>query len=300
MLVRMLVEIVLFLAVSLSLVYIILMFYGKPPSYQGEKDIYELSTPGVVLPNKYCPWTGIPSSIRFAIYVEKAPKTIAKVDCIQAAASTQIATSFEPSCTDYAFNKCACSVTDCTRCIIPTSSYLSKLLNIGQSLEFWASGYTSTNDKPYVPALLKIKTGSGDVNHFMESVPLPAIPLQRWTVITIVKEGRRFDVYYGQKLVASKLCDNVPIPPSTSSDWMAGVSGWTGKIGLFTGYAKAQSQDDINNDVSTLVNTRGVPFSLEHIKLDFNFNTPCLFGNCNNLPAVKPLNPFAVYSSTVQ
>jgi hypothetical protein len=107
-------------------------------------------------------------------------------------------------------------------------------------------------------------------------------------------------VYYGQKLVTSKLCDNVPVPPSTGSDWKAGVNGWVGKIGLFTGFAKAQSQDDINKDVSALVNSRGVPFYLDQMKFDFNVNVPCLFGNCNGLPAVKPLNPFAVYSSTVQ
>lgn len=297
----MLVEIVLFLAVSLSLAYIILMIYGKGPSYQGESAMYDLSIPGqVVLPNKNCPWTGAPTSIRFAVYIEKAPKTIAKVDCIEPPAPTQVSTSFGPSCSDYTFNKCACNATDCTRCLVATGSYLSKLLHVGQALEFWASGYTSTNDKPHVPALLKINTGSGNLNSFMESVSLPAIPLQRWTVVTIVKEGRRFDVYYGEKLVASKLCDNVPIPPSTGSDWKAGVTGWGGRIGLFTGYAKAQSQDDIHKDVSALVNTRGIPFYLDQLKLDLKFDVPCLFGNCNGLPAVKPLNPFAVYSSTVQ
>jgi hypothetical protein len=296
----MLVEIVLFLAVSLSLAYLILLFYGKPLSYQGPMALYDLSKPEVVLPNKNCPWTGAPTSIRFAIYVEKSPKTVAKVDCLDPPAPTQTSTSFAPSCSDYSFNKCACNATDCTRCAITSDSYLSKLLHIGQALEFWASGYTSTNDKPYVPALLKINTGSGNLNSFMESVSLPAIPLQRWTVVTIVKEGRRFDVYYGQKLVASKLCENVPIPPSSGSDWKAGVPGWVGRIGLFAGYPKAQSQDDINKDVSSLVNTRGVPFFLDEIKFDFNFDVPCAFGNCNGLPAVKPLNPFAVYSSTVQ
>lgn len=302
MLVRMLVEIILFLAVSLSLAYIILMFVGKPASYQGDKAMYDLSVPEqTVLPNSKCPWGGAPTSIRFAVYISKAPKTVSKVDCIEPPADTQISQSFAPSCSDFSFGKCACVATDCTRCAVSTSSYLSKLLYIGNALEFWASGYTSTNDKPYIPALLKVNTGTGNLNSFMESVPLPAIPLQRWTVVTIVKEGRRYDVFYGQKLVASKLCDNVPIPPSTGSDWKAGIAGWQGQIGLFTGMAKAQSQDDVNADVSSLVNSRGVPFYLEQMNFDFNLTMPeCLFGNCNNLPAVKPLNPFAVYSSTVQ
>ena len=295
----MLVEIILFIAVSLSIAYIILMFMGTSPSYQGDSALYNFSDKeAIVLPSKFCPWDGRPGSIRFAVFVEQAPKTIAKVDsCITG--SNQI-TQFGPSCSDYTFQKCTCVGANCTQCAVKTT-YLSKLLSMGDSLEFWASGYTSTNDKPYVPALLAIKTAKDSTNYFVESVTLPAIPLQRWTVITIVKEGRRFDVYYGQKLVASKLCDNVPIPPSASSWKAGGLNNWKGKIGLFKGFPNAQSQDDVNSDVSALVNTRGVPFYLDQINFSFDLTMPqCIFGNCNNLPTVKPLNPFAVYTSNVQ
>jgi len=177
---------------------------------------------------------------------------------------------------------------------------MSKLLNVGDSLEFWASGYTSQNDKPYVPALLKIKTGTDSSNYYMETVALPAIPLQGWTVITIVKEGRRFDVYYGDVLVSSTLLHRLPIPPTYGANWYAGSRNWNGKIGLFVGTNKAQSYQDISKDVETIVNTRGVPYSLD--KLDFSLTTSmpsCPFGNCNPLPAVKPQNPFVVYSSSV-
>ena len=296
----MLVEILLFIAVSLAIAYLVLMFMGTAPSYQGDSALYELSsTSTTVLPYKFCPWDGRPSSIRFAVFIQQAPKTIAKVDaCVTQ--STRI-TEFGPSCSDYTFQKCACNGGNCDGCAVKTN-YLSKLVSIGDSLQLWASGYTSTNDMPYVPALLAIKTAQDSTNYFMESVSLPAIPLQRWTVITIVKEGRRFDVYYGEKLVASKLCDNIPLGPPGGADWKAGgLVGWKGKIGLFTGFAKAESQDDVNADVSALVNTRGVPFYLDQINFNFNLQMPqCMFGNCNNLPAVKPLNPFAVYTSNVQ
>jgi len=294
----MLIEAILFVAVALGIAYISLQYMSSPSSYQGTA-LYDLSIPAQrVLPNSTCPWTAAPSSIRFAIQITQAPRTVSKVDCI---ASSSPANSFQPSCDDLSFNTCSCSAADCTRCAIqPTNSYLTKLFNVGDNLELWASGYTSPNDKPYVPALLKIRTGADTTQHYMESVPLPAIPLQRWTVITIVKEGRRFDVYYGEKAVATKLCSYVPIPPSSGSDWFVGASGWAGQIGLFSCLAKAKSAGDISADVESLVNTRGVPFYLDQLTLTMPTFSTCLFGNCNSLPTVKPTNPFAAYLTNVQ
>ena len=275
------------------------MLTGASPSYQGEQAMYDLAGPdSAVLPAKYAPWDGRPASIRFAVYVQQAPKTLSKVDCLDTATPL---TQFGPSCTDYTFKTCKCNGSSCGGCGV-RSPYLSKVLYIGDVLELWASGYTSTNDKPLVPAILKVKTAQDGNNFFVESISLPAIPLQRWTVITIVKEGRRFDVYYGEKVVASKLCDNLPLTPPSGAEWRAGgMSNWLGKIGLFTGTSKAKNQDDVNADVSALVNTRGIPFYLDQLNFSFNLQMPpCIFGNCNNLPAVKPLNPFAVYATNVQ
>jgi hypothetical protein len=291
-------EIILFTVVAISIAYITLMLTGKAPSHQGAAAMYNLSDPDTtVLPFANCPWNGRPTSLRFAIFIETAPKTIAKVDCLETATPL---TQFGPSCKDYTFKTCSCVGSSCTGCAV-TSPYLSKVLYIGDALELWASGYTSANDKPLVPALLKIKTAQDTTKYFVESLSLPAIPLQRWTVVTIVKEGRRIDVYYGQKAVASKLCDNLPLSPS-GSNWQAGgMNGWKGKIGLFTGTTKAKTQDDVNEDVKGLVNTRGIPFYLDQVNFSFDLTMPeCIFGGCNDLPAVKPLNPFAVYNSSVQ
>jgi hypothetical protein len=176
---------------------------------------------------------------------------------------------------------------------------MSTLLKIGDHLSFLTSGYTSQNDKPNVPALLKVRTGKDSTQHYMEAVPLPALPLQRWTVVTIVKEGRRFDVYYGALLVASKVCNYVPVAPQ-AHDFSAGVKGWKGQIGLFNVSPNASMKDDVIRDLDGLINRRGIPFYLEEFNFDFNINTPtCLFGNCNTLPNVKPMNPFAVYATSV-
>lgn len=293
----MVIEAILFVAVAVGIAYVTLQYMSSPSTYQGTA-LYDLSIPAQrVLPNSTCPWTAAPYSIRFAIQITQAPRTVSKVDCI---ASSSPAPTFQPSCDDLSFTICACRAADCTQCAIQPASYLTKLCNVSDTLELWASGYTSPNDKPYVPALLKIRTGADTTQHYMESVSLPAIPLQRWTVITIVKEGRRFDVYYGEKAVATKLCSYLPIPPSSGSDWVVGASGWKGKIGLFSCLPKAKSADDIHKDVESLVNTRGVPFYLDQLTLTMPTFPTCLFGNCNSLPTVKPTNPFAAYLTNVQ
>jgi len=288
----MLVEIVLFIAVTALVAYIVIQFI---PVKSSGGSFYNLSVPKDIQ-NTKIPWDNRPSSLRFAIYVNEAPRTLAKVDCI----STN--TSFAPSCDNYTFKACMCEGVNCSRCDMTDSagSYLSKLLSIGNSLEFWASGYTSQNDKPYVPAILKIKTASDTSQYYMESVSLPAIPLQVWTVITIVKEGRRFDVYYGAKLVATSLCSYVPVQPNASDNLAIGNKHWKGQIGLITGLSGRQTSGDVEKDVASIVNTRGIPFAIENLPLTFTMPSMsvCPSGNCSQLPTVKPLNPFTAYSSS--
>ena len=306
--VRMLLEALIFISIAILISYITLLFLRVKPAYQGTAAMYDLSKPNqVALTAKDLPWTNEPCSIRFGIIIKEAPKTINKVECIEDSSPT---VSFAPSCSDYSYKSCNCAASDCTRCTLTNSSsaYLSKLLSIGTSLELWASGYTSQNDKPYVPTLLKIRTASDNTQHYMESIPLPAIPLQKWTIVTIVKEGRRFDIYFGEKLVTSKLCDHIPYPPGPMDSWYVGNPRWNGIIGFFAGTTKAQSSADVAADVQALVNTKGVPFYLDKIDLTpdlsvFNnlFTLPkCLLGGCNALPAVKPTNPFSRYVTNVQ
>lgn len=279
---------------------------GGQSSYISKNALYDLSktNQSVLTSDSSFTWGTAPCALRFGIYIQEAPRTVSKVDCISISTTTPI-TSFAPSCSDYTYQTCNCDGMSCTRCSLQDNSvsYLSKLLSCGDNIELWASGYTSQNDKPYIPAILKIRTGKDSTQHYMESISLPAIPLQKWCIITIVKEGRRFDVYYGSKNVSSKLLQYMPIAPSTNTQWIAGNSRWKGQIGFFNGYNKSWSSDDVNVDMKSLLNTRGIPFYIDQMKItssDFqNLIPSCPFGNCNTLPVVKPTNSFMVYSSNV-
>ena len=156
----MLVEILIFIVVCLGIAYVTITYMKLKPTYQGPSAMYDLSKANqVVLQNSDLPWNGKPCSIRFAIYISKAPRTIAKVNCVTIQPSIDTV-AFGPSCTDYSFKKCKCAGIDCGQCSTEsTTGYMSQLLGIGNSMQLWASGYTSENDKPYIPAILKIKTG---------------------------------------------------------------------------------------------------------------------------------------------
>ena len=263
--------------------------------------LYDLSTSSIsAVANKDLPWNmKTPSSLRFAVLITTAPKTVVDVDC-SINDTTIDATSLQQSCNEYIFTRCVCtSINDCTNCQMGKTN-LTPLLSLGSFVRLYASGYTSQSDKPLVSTLLTIKT-AGNSKYYIESIPLPAIPLQKWTVITIVQEGRRIDVYYGEKYVASTYLTYPPVPAPGSDSWVVGgMNGWTGKIGLFSTKLIPQSSHDVSTDVSQLVDTTGMPYSLDNIDFSFNLNLPsCIFGTCTGLPAIKPPNPFSVYASSV-
>ena len=297
----MIVEALLGIAVMIAIAYIVVFSLKPKTEYDGESAVYELQqkNPVTVLPSNFAPWDVRPCALRFGIFLQHAPRTLAKVDCI--IPSTTPITEFKPSCENYEYKTCKCNDTSCNNCAVPNDTYLSKLLAIDNKLELWASGYTNQNDKPYVPALLKVYTEKDETNKTMESIPLPTIPLQRWTIITIVKQGRRFDVYYGQELVASKITEFVPRVPEANRNWVAGHPLWKGQIGFFKGWNQPWTKYDVQKDVTSLVNTRGIPFYIDRgtFELTNPFSVECPFGNCNPMPTVKLSNPFEVYNTRV-
>ena len=285
---------ILIVLLIILIAYITIYYLGKPANYQGPSAMYDLSLPTMTLPNTNMPWGIDACSLRFAILIQNAPRTVSKVDCVTSSST------LGPSCTDYTFQACSCTDAGCANCSLNDGNYLSKLVWVGDAMELWASGYTSQNDKPYVPTILKLKTAKDSTHFFIETVSLPAIPLQKWTVITIVKEGRRIDVYYGANPVASSYTSYVPVPANGGQNTYAGNTSWKGTVGFFAGSLGSKSGEQVASDVSAIVDTRGVPYYLEQMNFDFNINlSGCPLGNCNSLPTVKPRNPFAVYASTV-
>jgi hypothetical protein len=292
--VRMIVTIVLVVVVLLVVTSLTLLYMKRSSQ---SKEMYSLSSgKKTVVLNSSLPWNmATPSSIRFAVYIKTSPKTVKEVHCENAVDTT----TMKQSCTEYSYSTCTCSSrSDCLNCKEP--AHLVPLLSLGSSVKLLSSGYVSQSDKPFVSTLLTIKTGSGSNTH-IESVSLPAIPLQKWTVVTIVQEGRRIDVFYGAKSVASTYLKYTPIPAHVTDSWMVGgMPGWVGQIGLFSTSLTAKTSADVESDIVQLVDTTGLPYTQNEMDFSFDLSLPsCLFGTCSGLPPVKPPNPFSVYATSV-
>jgi len=280
----------------ITIVSSLTVLYMKRPSQSNT--LYDISAgEAQVLLQGRLPWDmRTPSCLRFAVYINSAPKTVTTVgNCSDVTDSTRL----RQLCNDYNFTSCTCNDVSCANCIV-TDTQLTPLLTLGSMVNLLVSGYVAQTDKPLVSTLLTIKTASSANTH-VESISLPAIPLQKWTVVSIVQEGRRIDVYYGAKSVASTYLKYTPIPANPTDVWsVGGMTGWVGKIGLFGTWLEPKTSDDVANDVSQLVDSTGLPYSQNEMDFSFNLNMPsCLFGTCSGLPAVKAPNPFSVYASSV-
>lgn len=103
------------------------------------------------------------------------------------------------------------------------------------------------------PARLRINTNKPAE----EYIDLPNFPLQKWISVTILREGRRFDVMYDDKLVASKILDNFPL--IVSKELRVGSEYLLGKAIHCLVSDKRLHPTKVAEERSRLVDTNGVP-----------------------------------------
>lgn len=123
-----------------------------------------------------------------------------------------------------------------------------------------------------------------------ETLVLPNIPLQKWTMITIAREGRRFDVYYNASLVLSKRTQYMIATTSTAGPIIAGDPNLTGTVTAVEVFPTKKSSNEIQQSYLRLADTNGKPFVKED--LDFSKMIPsCEGGSCLGGPSIRPASP---------
>lgn len=176
-------------------------------------------------------------------------------------------------------------------------------------VEFFFNGgvYTNDQNKSNVGAYLKLITtkprSDSERTNYVEGLVLPAVPQQKWVMITITKDGKRISVFYDKERVATKVLTYMPTEASTGTNYTCGsTSGEVlGLIGFPNWMKGAQTLEQVKEDHTRLTNTRGIPRALDSIDLSFSnlslqsINV-CPFGNCNPMPASAPANPFVAWS----
>jgi len=216
-----------------------------------------------------------------------------------------------PSCEDGRFHTCVCaSMTDCTNC--SRNGYIP-LIKVADVFTMEILSAPDAGRQGKAMAQLAIKTGtvadaSGNTStSHIEFIALPAVSLQKWTMISIVREGRRYDVYYDGALVASKkttyMMANIGSPDAVK----IGHPGFNGYAALLNFYDFVRSGLDASASYSKLSDTRGVPyvqlpsdviaatssmFAMPNVSLNFKMPSLCPSGSCIHAPQVRPAQPW--------
>jgi hypothetical protein len=144
---------------------------------------------------------------------------------------------------------------------------------------------------------LVIKTASvtrSTTTNYIETFTLPDFPLQKWIMLTVSREGSRFDVYYNNQLQASIKTTNVPSLSATDIT----VSEGTG-IGQAQWLMSATNSiiiSDVAKDFSLNTDTKGQP--LQQIIPSFTGISLCPSGNCFKGPSVRPANPLVAWQTS--
>lgn len=106
----------------------------------------------------------------------------------------------------------------------------------GNGLQFHPIVYSNHNwyletisnpkNKEHSSARMRITTKNRSASTHDEIINLPPIPKQKWVFIAILREGRRFDIIYDNRIVASKRLENYPVMEATTiSIGSKGLSG---------------------------------------------------------------------------
>lgn len=103
---------------------------------------------------------------------------------------------------------------------------------------------------------LVVKTQGGPRE--FEEIPLPYFPQQKWVQVAIVKEGRRFTVYYNGKPVSSQRTIYFPIV--NSSQMVIGDPRLKGRFALPKIAPTPMRVEEIQDDLANTSDTRHEPY----------------------------------------
>lgn len=123
-----------------------------------------------------------------------------------------------------------------------------------------------------------------------ETMVLPNIPLQKWTMITIAREGRRFDVYYNASLVLSKRTQYMIASTAAFGPIIAGDPNLQGQVASVDVFPEKKTGAEVQASYTTLANTNGEPYVKESVDLS-KYMPSCKGGSCLGGPSIRPASP---------
>lgn len=119
-----------------------------------------------------------------------------------------------------------------------------------------------------------------------EIIDLPSIPRQKWIMIAVLRDGRRFDVMYDNKTVMSHRLKNYPV--IISGPLNIGNNGLDGSAIHVIINDRRMNPVEVERERTSYVDTNNVVFEDNQIYVSFPMPTIKLFGQC---PPGFPCDP---------
>lgn len=175
----------------------------------------------------------------------------------------------QASCSDGSFAPCPCdaATSNCAPC---AHAGYNSVFNISGivGLEVLNAPDASRQGKAMTQLTIKtegqpVQQGMSASQKYIETITLPPIPLQKWIMVAVAREGRRFDVYYNDSLVLSQKAMYMPISNISNSSFAgitSGSNGLVGQIALANVYNYRLSSSDIVSKYAEFADTRGRPY----------------------------------------
>lgn len=141
-------------------------------------------------------------------------------------------------------------------------------------------------------AIVKNQQNNNEQVTYLETFPIPPFPIQKWVMLSVVRRGSDFDIYYNNKLVSSIKTTNVPnFTASAATFAESGVKGVAKYVHTIN---KASTPDEVASDYGRNTDTNGEPTPLFFANLNINL---CPSGNCFTGPEIRPANPLVDWTS---
>ena len=244
----------------------------------------------------------------------------------------------QASCEDGTFAPCACDpvTSDCTSTC--NHSGYSSVFNIAGivGLEVLIAPDASRQGKAMAQLIVKtegasLSGGAAASQKYIETLTLPPMQLQKWTMVTVAREGRRFDIYFNDTMVLSQKTMYMPVSNISNSNFKGITSGSTGLLGqlcIANVYNYRTDSQTVASNYASTSDTRGRPYvgnssivlsNIGASPMDITGMTPsaassfassvtglssvinlCPQGGCFNAPTVRPASPLYDWSSSYQ
>lgn len=107
---------------------------------------------------------------------------------------------------------------------------------------------------------LSVVTSSGG-SSAVETIEIPGIPLQKWVCVTILRDGRRFDIMYDNQIIASHRFVNYPV--ITKSGLVIGNTTLLGKGIHVLVSSNRLTPSEVSKQRAKLADTTGKPVGTE-------------------------------------